>query len=520
MSNSLRPGKFRDIKNTECLSFFTGTGKSKACTIPEALRIRPFHSEPNSPRRDGHPYASSRFFRRKERTTFSELDAVSARTYHVSMLPRKLFKILTVLAVAALFSLPVPVFSGDMTWCEDNGLEGEQQLKCLLWNLVSFTRPLDETGLAARTSGPVALGPALWAEFFCYNNSLDSPWPEQIRIKFSQHTDGGVSVLEEISDQNLDGLKPDQGGDVYLRFQDSPQPVNLLRGLDANLYQPVNADYLSRLKEILAALESRLVVHSPLVWKDLKSGLQIAVVKAFRFIRIGQNEITILRLDPALFQIVPFSDREKNTATPMNIEGWAQQLPEATAVLNAGQYYPDRLHMGLFQKKGNNWGTTIHPNWKALLLSGGPADDPIYPPSFILDMEKNPDDTAPGRYDYIVQSFMLLDEDGRPRVRQTDRLASRTVIAQDHAGRLLVVAVSGACTLYELALWLKEAELDIRRAMCLDGGFESQLFVRTGSEDLVHYGSWVVNERRQFHSENLKLPLPAVLAVMPRPSAD
>ena len=51
--------------------------------------------------------------------------------------------------------------------------------------------------------------------------------------------------------------------------------------------------------------------------------------------------------------------------------------------------------------------------------------------------------------------------------------------------------------------------------MSLDGGVESQIFIRHNPVDIAEYGQWVINETRQYHNIGLKLPLPSVLAVVP-----
>ena len=172
--------------------------------------------------------------------------------------------------------------------------------------------------------------------------------------------------------------------------------------------------------------------------------------------------------------------------------------------------------MGIFSKDGVDYGVGVHPTYKALLLSGGQSGIQGRPPTLIVDLEHQNLESEIPLYRFAVQSFMLLDRNGKPRVRYTDRLASRTVVGQDSHQRILVIVIPGACTLYELALLLKDSDLGIVQAMSLDGGFETQLLIKAEPEDIVEYGTWVVNERRQYHNPLLKVGLPAVLAVTPR----
>jgi len=65
--------------------------------------------------------------------------------------------------------------------------------------------------------------------------------------------------------------------------------------------------------------------------------------------------------------------------------------------------------------------------------------------------------------------MMLVDDHGRVRVRDTEKAACRTAIAQDRDGRMLVLVTEGAVTLADLARYLAKSDLHIARAMNLDG---------------------------------------------------
>ena len=386
------------------------------------------------------------------------------------------------------------------------------RLDCVLWDIAGFTRAQPGES-RTRTTGRVSLPSGRAVITTASYNQLSSSWPDALTFEFYEQGEQESRIIERITDQGLDGLNPEDLGDEYIRFNEIGRPDDLLRSLDPHLKEPLNEDYQTRAAEILAALNQRESVHGPVNWKLLRPGLEVAEVTAFRYIRLGMNEVRLLRVDAGLYDFVPYSREEQAEYRALHIEAWARVLPRAAAIFNAGQYYPDYRHMGLLVKDGRNLGTDIHPRYKALLVSGRVSAD-AGPPAAIVDLaqEPRPPDES---YKYAVQSFMLLDETGRVRVRRTDRLASRTVVAVDTEGRIVCVWVPGAASLYELALWLKESGLNITRAMCLDGGFESQAVVREPQGDLVTYGAWVVNEQKQYFQRLLKLPLPSVIAVVP-----
>jgi|GEM_PF-370458 len=417
------------------------------------------------------------------------------------------------LLIPLVINVPLAL-SADMSWCDHHPEKLQAQIRCALWELAGFTRPQNETG-AERGTGPVALGTDRWAQGQVVIESLATPWPDRIEISFFEGQGKASRLTEKFIDQGLNGLSLQEGPDSFLNFRSSQESTDLLKGAAPDFLEQLNREYLAKILELLSALKGRESLHPPAIWQEVIPGLELARLKVFRFIRLGENELIIVRVDADRFDLIPYSFQEVNEARPLSIEEWAGVLPQSVFLVNAGFFYPDYRHLGLLFKKGHGWGSSWHPTWKGLFLSGGPRGNQEHPAAIILDLEKEPFDLDNSLYPYAVQSFMLLDRDGRPRVKQTDSLASRTAVAQDFEGRILFIFVPGACTLYELALLLKTSDLGIKEAMCLDGGFEAQFFLRTEPEAWAFYGAWVVNERRQYHSFKLKLPLPAVIAVVP-----
>ncbi|MGQ9549119.1 MAG: phosphodiester glycosidase family protein [Roseiflexus sp.] len=86
--------------------------------------------------------------------------------------------------------------------------------------------------------------------------------------------------------------------------------------------------------------------------------------------------------------------------------------------------------------------------------------------------------------DQAIQSFPMLIYPGGAvaSINDNGQRARRTVVAMDRAGRLLlIVCPTGAFSLQELALWLASSDLEIDRALNLDGGSSSGIFVSAGA---------------------------------------
>jgi uncharacterized protein YigE (DUF2233 family) len=67
-------------------------------------------------------------------------------------------------------------------------------------------------------------------------------------------------------------------------------------------------------------------------------------------------------------------------------------------------------------------------------------------------------------------------------INDNGQRARRTVVAIDRAGRvLLIVCPTSAFSLQELATWLASSDMEIDRALNLDGGSSSGIFVNAGA---------------------------------------
>jgi hypothetical protein len=242
-------------------------------------------------------------------------------------------------------------------------------------------------------------------------------------------------------------------------------------------------------------------------WRTLAPGIEFALLRGEPFCRHGPTDVALLRVDPAHADLKVFHYAHEGQTLPLTALEWQRRLG-ALAVFNAGQYYPDLSYMGLLVSGGVVVSKRVHPGFHAALVA---APTQGRPAARVLDLENQSLDGALGEWREIAQSFMLFDERGRLRVRKTDLVANRTVVAQDRRGRLVVATSEGAYTLWEFAELLRRAPLGLALAMSMDGGQEAELCVSAGSFHYASFGHWSGTSDPQE-----AVPLPAVIAVTPR----
>jgi hypothetical protein len=132
----------------------------------------------------------------------------------------------------------------------------------------------------------------------------------------------------------------------------------------------------------------------------------------------------------------------------------------------------------------------------------------------VLDLDRDTLDPRTG-WKEVAQSFMLFDREGGARVRRSDQVANRTVVAEDQEGRMVLVTSEGGYTLRDLVTVLREAPLGLTHAMAMDGGHEAQLCVRAGNFRYASFGRWRTEDQKPA-AWDVQVPLPAVVVLEAR----
>lgn len=205
----------------------------------------------------------------------------------------------------------------------------------------------------------------------------------------------------------------------------------------------------------------------------------------------GRERLHLVRFEPSQVRLrVVYQP-----AHPRTVSQWAEDLPDALLVVNAGYFSPENRTIGLVISDGIPSGRTYHDFAGMLAVS---ADGQIT----LRWLRTSP--YRPGEMlDQAVQSFPVLVKPGGqmgfPADADDGQRSRRTVVAQDTAGRvIIIVSPEFRFSLHELAIWLTRSDLDIDIALNLDGGTST--------------GLWGNRYDRNIDSA---VPLPAVIAIEP-----
>ena len=249
---------------------------------------------------------------------------------------------------------------------------------------------------------------------------------------------------------------------------------------------------------------------SELDWRELAPGLEFATMRGEPYCRRGSAAIAVLRLDPERVRLRVHHFSEAG-GQPLDVVEW-QRRTHAIAVFNAGQFYPDWRYMGLLASGGKWLSRSPHPDYQALLVADRRGRGEGARVLDMGDIRSRPQEPESLPWNEVAQSFMLFDATGALRVRRTERFANRTIVGEDHHRRILVVVTEGAYTLADMAYVLQHSKLQLRHAMSMDGGRESELVVVRGAFRYAAFGAWT-GEDEHPSVEDARAPLPAVIAL-------
>jgi hypothetical protein len=221
-------------------------------------------------------------------------------------------------------------------------------------------------------------------------------------------------------------------------------------------------------------------------WRELAPGVEFTTLRGEPYCRSGSATIAVLRLDPARVRLRVRHYAGEPERRPLDIVEWRRRSG-ALAAFNAGQYYGDYSYMGLLADGGRLISRRRHPTYRAALVAG-PRDGGTR--ARVLDLSREKLDADSLGWAEVAQSFMLFDRAGTVRVRNSDQVANRTAVAEDHHGRLVVLTSEGGYTLHDFAQLLQRSPLNLALAMAMDGGREAEMLVSAGAFRYASFGQW------------------------------
>jgi uncharacterized protein YigE (DUF2233 family) len=248
--------------------------------------------------------------------------------------------------------------------------------------------------------------------------------------------------------------------------------------------------------------------HSTPEWRIISRGLTFTEVQVYYDQDLVET-LAVVKIDPALNTFRVFHGKRQS------LTDWQEEI-QAPVVFNASYFDAKGRPVGLVLMDGRSLGPLNNSRMRGMFVAEPRGISPDLPRATILDLKGTNIDPKKFPWKYGVQSFpLLLDYKGHIRVRESGKKSYRTVIAADRNGNILVFNTAGDFfTLYKMAQFLKASAFDIDSALNLDGGSESQLYIKT--KDFEHFSPPSWQSRLGNILDHQKFLLPTVIGVFPR----
>ena len=222
-------------------------------------------------------------------------------------------------------------------------------------------------------------------------------------------------------------------------------------------------------------------------WTPVVKG--IASRQLFVDTQVGRERLHLVRFDPHQIRLRVIYQ----PAHPRTVSQWAETLPNALIITNAGYFTPDNQATGLIVSDGIARGRT-HGAFAGMLAVHADGQTTL---RWLQTWPYSPNE----KLVQAVQAFPVLVKPGGlmgfPIDADEGQRSRRTIVALDTSGRLIILVSPGFhFSLHELAVWLAESDLQLDIAMNLDGGTST--------------GLWIRDHESQIDS---LVPIPAVIAI-------
>ncbi len=278
------------------------------------------------------------------------------------------------------------------------------------------------------------------------------------------------------------------------------------------------------------------VSHSDIHWKPVSYGIDFTRAEVYN----DGNLVDIIaasRIDPDKCRVRVFNGFDEDRSVVGNIEAW-QRTTGATVMINSAQYMADPYYMpcalvmgervskgddGQLRYKHSLIGPPKNKNAKGMLVSEPKRKG--FPGIDLLDFDFDSFDYKTTPYTQGIQHWpILLDREGKIKVKSTNWQANRTIAAKDREKKILFMTTEGGYfTLYNLGRFLKDSNrrpdkgFNIHTAMNMDGGYEADMIVKSAKVDYVTYGEFeTYGPKHDATRFNIKIDIPGVVGVFPR----
>ncbi len=222
-------------------------------------------------------------------------------------------------------------------------------------------------------------------------------------------------------------------------------------------------------------------------WSVLEPGLELGMFRSPVPSDIGDSMVRALRIDPERFEFRLLNASHPDLGRQRTAKEWCQEN-DLVAAINASMYQEDhRTSVSLMKTREHTNNSNITRD--KTILAFDPLS-PEVPRVKLIDRECDDLDEWLPKYGSLVQSIRMISCRGKNVWEQQPKEWSTGAIGIDRLGRVLFIHVRSPYSTHDLIDVLLGLPLGLTRAMYVEGGPESQLYVRSGEQEHEFLGSF------------------------------
>ncbi len=230
--------------------------------------------------------------------------------------------------------------------------------------------------------------------------------------------------------------------------------------------------------DILIGLMARFAISlilggAILIAGDCSARKEVNLDKELQYESYTRGSVTIhvLRISPSAFRFEYHASKD-----PLTPSQW-QKLTNSVAVINAGMYGDNFIHVGEVVYKGNRMPSITMKNYQGVF-----AFDPVrdnMPEAVVFDLNCTPLSYIKHNYRSRIQNMRftscMKDEQLWGRWNQSHPMS---VLGQDSQGNILFIFTPSELSPRKLRDMLKKIDVGLTNSVYLEGGKEAGMFIK------------------------------------------